>query len=66
MARYRGVPTILEKFMEECGKTKCRVTVYELRAYFGLDEFSSQAISGFCAADLLRSFFPLPLPCGTN
>jgi hypothetical protein len=60
MARYKDVPAILEKFMEESGETQCWVTVNELRTYFDLDEFSSPAISGFLQRIYCGPFFRFP------
>lgn len=60
MARYRDVPHILERFMEESGKMQCWVTVNELRTYFDLDEFSSPAISGFLQRIYCGPFFCFP------
>jgi len=47
MARNKDVPLLLERFMEESGKTQHWVTVNEFRTYFDLDECSAPAISGF-------------------
>jgi len=33
--------------MEECGQSEQWITVYELRTYFHLDEFTAPTISGF-------------------
>ena len=57
---HSDAPTILEKFMEDCGETQCWVTVNELRTYFDLDEFSSPAISGFLQRIYCGPFFRFP------
>jgi len=60
VARYRDVPTILEKFMEESGETQCWVSVNELRTHFDLDGFSSPEISGFLQRMYCGSSFTFP------
>ena len=60
MARYRDVPHLLERFMEESGEAQCWVTVHELRTRFDLDEVSSPAISGFLQRIYGGTFFSFP------
>jgi hypothetical protein len=60
MARNRDVPDLLERFMEESGKTQRWVTVNEFRTYFDLDEFSSPAISGFLRRIYYGQFLSCP------
>lgn len=47
MAHNKEVPDLLERFMEESGKTHRWVTVNEIRTHFNLDESSAPPISGF-------------------
>jgi hypothetical protein len=60
MARNRNVPDLLERFMEESGKTPRWVTVNELRTHFHLDEFAAPAISGFLQRIYQGPFFSCP------
>ena len=57
MARNNDVPFLLERFMEESGKTQHWVTVNEFRTYFDLDESSAPAISGFLRRIYHEPFF---------
>ena len=41
------ISELLEKYMEECGRAEQWITVYELRTYFHLHEFTAPTISGF-------------------
>lgn len=60
MARNKDVPDLLEKFMEELGEKQHWVTVNEFRTYFGLDEFSGPAISGFLRRIYYGQFLSCP------
>lgn len=60
MARNGNVPELLERFMEESGKTQCWITVNEIRTYFNLDEPASPAISGFLQRLHSAPFFSFP------
>jgi hypothetical protein len=60
MARNRDVSDLLERFMEESGETQRWVTVSEVRTYFGLDELSAPAISGFLQRIYFGPFFSCP------
>jgi|GEM_PF-935356 hypothetical protein len=57
MGRYKDVPELLDKLMEESGKTERWITVNEFRTYYNLDEFSSPAISGFLRRIYQGPFF---------
>jgi hypothetical protein len=41
------VSELLEKYMEECGRSEQWITVYDFRTYFHLEEFTAPTISGF-------------------
>jgi len=41
------VSELLEKYMEESGQSEQWITVFELRTYFHLHEFTAPTISGF-------------------
>ena len=42
-----NVAELLERYMEECGKSVQWITVCEFRTYFNLDEFTAPIISGY-------------------
>lgn len=60
MVRNADVPELLERFMEETGKTEQWVTVSEFRQYFGLDIPAAPAIAGFLTRIYRGPFFSFP------
>jgi len=60
MTDYHAIPELLEEYMQQHSSAGLWVTVPEFRTYFGMDEHSSPAISGFFRRLYHRPFFTCP------
>lgn len=61
MTDYHEIPELLEQYMQANeGVAGIWITVPEFRAYFGMDNHSSPAISGFFRRLYHRQFFSCP------
>lgn len=47
MGKYKGVPELLEQFMQEQGAEERWITVQEFRDRFGLTRYQCNTVSGF-------------------
>jgi len=47
MIRHPDIPELLERYMEDSGRSEQWITVQEIRTYFQLAESDGPAISGF-------------------
>ena len=56
----KNIPELIERYLEESGKTSHWVTVNEIRTYFHLDETASPAISGFLRRIYIETFPSFP------
>jgi hypothetical protein len=57
MTDYHAIPELLEEYMQPHSGSGLWVMVPEFRTYFGMDEHSSPAISGFFRRLYHRPFF---------
>jgi hypothetical protein len=60
MKKYKGVPELLEAYMEEKAADKRWITVHELRDHFGLTRYQSNTVSAFLRRLSLGPFGRFP------
>jgi hypothetical protein len=60
MVKYKGIPELLEKFMQESGESQRWVTVREIRDRYALSPYCASTISGFLRRIERGPFFTFP------